>query len=323
MSATPNVVVLIVNYRSVDHLDACIASLAAEDVGAIHVLDNGSGRHELDALEALREVDGRLRIHVSLRNLGFGGGVNRLVELARPAQDDYLWVLNPDTVVRPGAARSMSASVASDPRALWSPLLVTGSDDSMRVWFAGGDVDVRRGRVVHHWAGSPVDDLPVKPQTFTFVTGAALMCTARTFKTLNGFREDLFLYWEDADLSLRAAAQGRGIRVCRDAIVWHREGGSSEVREGRGVPYYRYMARNRLLVCAPSSSVVGLVAGRGAPATARLLFAPILRERHGRAAKALAAFRGTLEGAAAASPTWRRAARAPRERADPMQEVHG
>jgi hypothetical protein len=125
------------------------------------------------------------------------------------------------------------------------------------------------------------------------------MCTAGTLTALGGFREDLFMYWEDVDLSLRASADGRPLITCSGAVVWHLEGGSSGEGSGRSALYYRYTARNRIVVSAPCTSAVRILLGPGAAVSARSLAAPLLRERHRRVAKTMAAGRGMLEGLAA------------------------
>ena len=78
------------------------------------------------------------------------------------------------------------------------------------------------------------------PQSFihpvphmSFVTGAAMMMHISTFELIGGFREDLFLYWEDVDLSLRAGRAGVRMELVPDARVWHAEGGSAESRSVR------------------------------------------------------------------------------------------
>ena len=136
-----------------------------------------------------------------------------------------------------------------------------------------------------------------------FLSGAALMLTAGTFASLGGLREDLFLYWEDVDLSLAAAAAGLRMAVVLGAQVWHAEGASSR-REGDGgsAIYYRWTARNRIVVS--SDHRVGrpwsLVLGPGSAETARLLARALVRERRGRTHKAAEVVAGTWAGLRAA-----------------------
>lgn len=120
------------------------------------------------------------------------------------------------------------------------------------------------------------------------------MLTAKTFRALNGFREDLFLYWEDADFSRRATDAGLRLAVDLDAQVWHAVGGSGDAH-GRSATYYRYMQRNRLIVASTWSSRSGLVFGAGAVETLKLLARPI-KERTGKLGKIRAGAVGLIEG---------------------------
>jgi len=307
--------VWIVNHNSTRYLRNCLAGLASPLVRRIVILDNASRPDERVQLQQVAAADSRIEILLSERNIGFGAGHNEIGRrtAASAAPDEIIWILNPDTVIAgtpgppgtpgtlgtpgtPGDTVAGLCELISAGRAdLLSPVILSGRRGNESVWFAGGSVDARSGRVTHR------RDLPPAGSTRTlrdcnFLTGTALMTTRATWDRLGGFREELFLYWEDADLSLRAATLGLRLAVAAGLTIWHAEGGTSRTGSGVSALTYYYTARNRILVCSPISSKASLVAGRGAPALARLAAVALVKGGRGRTGRGWAVLRGTIDG---------------------------
>ena len=202
----PDIHVVIVNYRSAAYTTKCVESLVEEPISSITIVDNDSGDMDRTQIEDIvREVPNARAIFQS-HNSGFGAGANRGVEsLEGASEHDLVWILNPDTLVSRGAARTLAENAKRGSRIV-SPQITTGSAGD-RVWFAGGDVDPARGHVSHWGYGQEVRETD-RIFECTFITGAAPMMTIETWRELGGFREDLFLYWEDVDMSLRAKRRG-------------------------------------------------------------------------------------------------------------------
>lgn len=294
LSQRSGIHVIVVNYRSVTYLRACVSGLLLTEIDSLLVLDNASGRDEIDELRALEQSDSRVHVVESEENVGFGAGVNRAVELGGYALQDHLWILNPDTRVRPDAPGLLSRAI-HDGAHIVSPLILTGSPPT--VWFAGGAVDERRGVTRHFGEGEDPPPWPSDVFATSFVTGAAPMMSMATWHALGGFREDLFLYWEDADLCRRATDAGLVMRVVPDARVWHAQGASSaDSSGGNGSTFYYYNQRNRILVCGPRAGAWRLVAVTGLRETLRLLVRPLVLERSGRLAKLSASTNGVRDG---------------------------
>jgi len=189
------------------------------------------------------------------------------------------------------------------------PLIVMPSREGDLVWFRGGEVDIATGRFAHvdyggAVAGVAADELTITP----CLTGAAPMLRAGTFRRLWGFDESLFLYWEDVDLSLRAISEGLRLGVATDLVISHDEGRTSGSSGEHSAIYYRYMARNRIVVCAKhGASVSSLLLGRGLRETFRSCVILPLREKSGRLAKMRAAVRGLLGGVSHARQAYKAA----------------
>lgn len=288
------VTVLMVNYRSVDYVRSCVKSLSTEKIDRIIVLENGSGEEEW---KQLQEIDfsaaGEVKLVRSLDNVGFGAGVNLASSQLEPDYSGLIWILNPDTVITAGCVSLLVSRITRRELDIVSPVIASGSESSPTIWFVGGDINHSNGSTRHTDFGEP---MPVRSgvRMTDFMTGAAPMMSFHTWKVLGGFREDLFLYWEDADLSLRAQDLELGMGIDMSARIWHREGGSGE-SEGRSSTYYFYMQKNRIMVESQFSSRWNLVIGSGAFETLRLLVRP-LRERDRKISKFQASVRGLFAG---------------------------
>ena len=294
---SPIIHVVIVNYRSVAYLTDCLTSLAQEPVTSILLFDNDSGDKERDALTALASGHPQVKLILGNHNLGFGAGVNHAISRLGAEDDDLVWILNPDTIVFAGAAMALANYMSSERSMVVSPLILSGLQQEPVIWFAGGSISTRRGASSHWGYGESAASAPKVPIDCTFITGAAPMMAVRTWKLLGGYREDLFLYWEDADLSLRARELGVELWLVPDGRVWHRVGASSPTESGLSALFYYYMQRNRLLVNSSHGSKFALLVGCGVGETTRLLAKAFMQERHHRWQKTCASLAGLRDGA--------------------------
>ncbi|MGH3850281.1 MAG: glycosyltransferase, partial [Pseudonocardiaceae bacterium] len=99
---------VIVNWNARDHLLRCVASLRADGVGSLVVVDNNSADGSANAIAA---ADPDAIFLSTGSNLGFGAAVNRGVkDITTP----FVLILNPDTVVVPGTVAVLAAALAAD-----------------------------------------------------------------------------------------------------------------------------------------------------------------------------------------------------------------
>jgi len=163
-------------------------------------------------------------------NLGFAGGNNvglRFV-LADPAIR-YVWLLNNDTVVEPGA-----------PAALLTALEAAAAPGMcgtvVRYYHRPGTLQALNGSTFNAWTGTSAgiafgqpaatlfDAADVARKT-DFVLGASLAVTRAFVETVGEMEESYFLYCEEIDWAWRNNGQFEVI-FAAGAIVYHKEGGS-------------------------------------------------------------------------------------------------
>ncbi|MXP20295.1 glycosyltransferase [Gordonia sp. HNM0687] len=317
--------VAIVNYFTAHYLDVLVRQLVADGAASVTILDNSVDDGQWAGLSELAAGLDTVELLRSPRNVGFGAGHNAIARhLGALADDQVLCVLNPDTRMEPGCLRALSDAldeIGAD--AVVSPVIVTGDPVRPVTWFAGGEIDLRRGVVTHSGYGQQPPPRDGSVFSTGFLSGAVLAATLKVWRT-EPFDETLFLYWEDADLALRWAARGVALIVQPRARVWHAEGGS-QTDGGRqhGAVYHRYMNRNRTVVLAAHMGLLSLFVGAGAKRTVGQLVAP-LRERRwrGGAAECHAALAGLIDGlrAVAVHTAARRAVGRSRRRAHRCSE---
>ncbi|TXG77155.1 glycosyltransferase family 2 protein [Candidatus Dojkabacteria bacterium] len=208
--------VVILNYRGETILLPCVESVLAElgpDDGCL-IIDHGQ---EKELMRRVKERFPSVSIIEPEKNEGFARGMNR--GLAQIFSQPYAaaWLLNNDTVVLPGALKELKAAQQRFPGThLFSPVIL---NQAQAVWFAGGEIHWWRMRTKHR----RVLQSESQPFETRFLTGCALLVPYTTYRTLGGFDERYFLYYEDAEYSVRTTQQGGRLLVIPRSRVIHEE----------------------------------------------------------------------------------------------------
>jgi N-acetylglucosaminyl-diphospho-decaprenol L-rhamnosyltransferase len=261
----------------------------------IHVLDNCSTPVNLGALRAnIQGIEG-VTLEVNSTNVGFGAGMNILAGNEVIDGSDILWLLNSDTELRPGCLELLEAELDSGDFAVISPLICSGGGEESWIWYCGGTISSPELRVQHLLYGRHLSEAPDRPFETEFITGAAPMVRASTFRALGCFPRGYFIYWEDTYLSWKAHTLGLRLGVVPSAHLWHEVGGSSGTGQSR--TFYYWSTRNRFAFASDTGVPRRrLIFGRGGLESLRPLAKALLVERQGRLQKASAAIQGTIHG---------------------------
>jgi N-acetylglucosaminyl-diphospho-decaprenol L-rhamnosyltransferase len=262
-----DVLIVVVNYRSAGLTVDCLKTLQPEVLGfagkaRVVVTDNASGDGSLEALASAIEENGWdswVEVKPLDRNGGFAFGNNAAIRPALASSDPprHLWMLNPDTLVRPGALRSMVEFLDARPdvglagsrvenrdgTTQWSkfpfPTVATEFEGMVRIGF----VTRRFGR---SWTPRSDHDAPIPVD---WVSGASLMIRRAVFEAIGLLDEGYFMYYEEVDFTLRAAKAGWPCWYVPQASVVHLIGqtsGVSDPNAGRKRrPSYWFEARRR------------------------------------------------------------------------------
>jgi len=179
---------------------------------SVIIYDNATTDRTL--LARLAERDS-VQVIFSEENIGFGRGCNIGAGFANT---EFIFFLNPDSRLLHDtvsllllAADTYPDMVAANPRIV---------DKDGRPQFKRRSILLPRSA----WLGRSA---PIKDCSLPVLSGAALFVQRAAFEAVQGFDPNLFLFFEDDDLSLRLAHSGGLLMFVHDALVEHAGGVSS------------------------------------------------------------------------------------------------
>jgi GT2 family glycosyltransferase len=240
----PLVAVVVVTYNNITDTRDCLNTVLRLQYPRVHIIvvDNGSEPAEAEGLRA--EFGPHVDVIRVSANHGYAPGANAGIRRALGEGADLIWLLNNDAQVSPTSLTALVAEAGADPSAgLLGPLITSpiGHEAPEGIWYAGGTIDLARAETQHVHA-EPVDDTAFPT---SYMTGCAVLVRASTLREIGLLRDDYYLYWEDADLGLRAQAAGWRLVVVPTARVTHALHGSIPSTVAR-----RFYTRNGLWTAA-------------------------------------------------------------------------
>lgn len=197
----------------------------------IYVVDNASGDESPDVLRrGLLPYGDSVTLLVNDRNLGFGGGCNTALRAILAEKFDYAWLLNNDASPEPSCLATLVdvANATADIGAVGSLMIDPGAPDTNHF----GSWLHPLLLTTHHLRTE--EDLIRHP--FAWLTAASMLIAMPALRAVGLFDERYFMYWEDADLSMRLRKAGYSLRIAPGARVVHVAGTSS-----RNIASQRYL----------------------------------------------------------------------------------
>jgi len=238
---TPLVVVIVLNWNNLSDTLECVESVRCSDYGnlAVWVVDNGSD--EDPTLELSAKYPG-VPVLRNARNLGYAGGNNVGVRSAIDRGAAYILLLNNDAVLARDCVRRLVEAAQANPRIGMATPTVFHYDRRSEVYWDGGVVDWKSGDVRHDSSNLPAEGGLVRSE---WLNGCSLFVRVSAIREIGLLDERYFLYFEDADWSVRAGRRGWTNAVISEARAWHKVNASSG---GFANPVMRfYFFRNRCL----------------------------------------------------------------------------
>jgi len=228
--------IVIVNWRSVEFVLACVASIQQQTTRTryeIIVVDNAS----YDGCEARLAVEyPDVRFVRSETNLGFAGANNLGV---RSARGDTLLFLNPDTEVLDSAIDRLYAACVNNERAGVIGARLLNTDGSLQtscvqtlptIWNQALDADLLRSLFPRRsiWGTRALVDSQDGLAEVEAVSGACMMIRRKVFEQVGGFSDAFFMYGEDLDLCATVRRAGYRNYHAGHAVIVHHGGRSSQ-----------------------------------------------------------------------------------------------
>jgi GT2 family glycosyltransferase len=239
----PKYAVIILNWNGAEDTIACVDSVLASDSMALPiVVDNGSSDDSLEQLwTALHASDRRLLtlredswecgeqdaaladavLLKSQKNLGFAGGCNLGLQLARALGTIEVVFLNNDTIVHRGSLTALVERLRCDRSvfAVLPQIRIYGTD---RIWNCGGTIS-SLGFRRYHFSGAFASKVNLPPELpSSFFTGCCFAVRTDEFAARKGFSERYFFGEEDFELGLWMKDHRRRAVCITSAIIEHK-----------------------------------------------------------------------------------------------------
>lgn len=233
-------------------------NLSTQNLKLLTILvDNGSTDGTVEAVKS-RVWQKELKIIQNPENLGFAGGNNVGIKYALKKGFDYIILLNTDTLVDKNLVQELVKVGESSkkigiivPKIYFAPGFefhkkrYQKKDLGKILWYAGGAIDWQNV-IAHHRGVDEVDkDQYDRIEETEFATGCCLAIKKEVLEKIGELDSKYFLYYEDADFSLRAKKAGFKVVFAPKAVVFHKNAGSGG-GSGSSLQDY-YITKSRLL----------------------------------------------------------------------------
>jgi GT2 family glycosyltransferase len=234
----PTISVVIPTMHGGADLEACLASLAAEDYPELEivVVDNAT---KGDGVRRLPERHAGVHVLRNEENRGFAGASNQGIDASR---GELVLLLNDDTKLEPGALQSLAGTIGARPSwgACQAKLLLMAEPTRLDT---AGSFLTATGFLEHRGAYEPEERFSSSDEIFA-AKGAALLIRRSALDEVGAFDPDFFAYFEESDLCWRLWLAGWEVGFAADARVLHRLGATAS---GLPTPFVQFHSfKNRI-----------------------------------------------------------------------------
>jgi N-acetylglucosaminyl-diphospho-decaprenol L-rhamnosyltransferase len=258
-----HLLVVILNYRTPDLTIDCLRSLLNEVQSLpgtqVVVSDNNSGDGSVEKIAAAVAIEG-WQDWVSLmpldRNGGFAFGNNAVIRTALKSTNPppYFLLLNPDTIVHPGALKALVNFMSDRPDVGIAGSRLENPDGTSQhsafrfpSIFSELDFGLRLGLVsrwLSRWAVIP----PISEEVCQtdWLSGASLMVRREVFESVGLLDERYFMYFEELDFCRQTWRSGWSCWYVPQSRVIHLVGQSSGINSkaaAKRLPQYWFDSR--------------------------------------------------------------------------------
>lgn len=243
--------IIMVTYNGWPMTENCLSDLSGlpSDEFIVAIADNGSSD---DTVKKIREKFSNVKVYPQQRNLGFGAANNAAIKAlqADGIAFDTICLLNNDTRLDKGAIINLrNALQAAEQRfgkAIVVPTIRNSDGTPQNNYFAkvSGlqfflNAFRKKATAAKFLEGIPE---PCPGTTFCKTHWASAVCwmmPSDLFNSLGGFDENIFMYYEDYDLALRAIGNGYGFYIQSTCTLTHLGGGSAKNDLSRALQHDR------------------------------------------------------------------------------------
>jgi len=254
---TKNVSIIILHYTDKKLTMDCLNSIKELDKKNLKIEMIIINNNPQENLEDLKKRFSTFTFLETGENLGFAEGNNVGIRYALKNNADFVFLLNNDTLIdKNSLVRLIEAADLDIRNGILGPKIYFApgfefhknrykkNERGKVIWYAGGTMNWQDVIARHRGVDEVDRGQYEKIEETNFVSGCAMLIKKEVFEKIGLLDKNYFLYYEDNDLCQRAKKAGFKIIFVPQAIVWHKNAGSS--KSGSGLQDY-YISRNRLL----------------------------------------------------------------------------
>lgn len=257
MNPKVKVGIIIVTYNNAHDVEGCLAGLkklSQKNCSTeIRVVDNNSSD---GTVKAVKDKFPDISVTALSENKGLAKANNFAVKEYLAAGKEYILILNPDTMASLNLVDDLVGFMQKNPgvgicgpKIYFAPGYEYHKERYSKAqlgkvfWYAGGIIDWKN-ILSSHFGVDEVDEGQFETGRETdFVSGCAMFVSRKVFEKIGFLDENLGMYLEDVDFSVRVKRAGFGVFYAPIKAVWHKNAQSSGV--GSLTQDY-YTTRNRL-----------------------------------------------------------------------------
>ncbi|OLY93400.1 hypothetical protein SAMN05444008_107217 [Cnuella takakiae] len=242
------VAIIVIHLHGFEVTHHCLLSLQASGCTDFDVVlvDNGSSDGSGEQLEAAHPEAVVLRSEV---NTGFTGGNNLGLVYALEQGYEMVLLLNNDTYVANGFLNLLVRYLDTHPETAAVQPKIYFHHDPQLLWSAGSYYNQVLGFT--YTRGLNKKDQPAfqQPCAVDWISGCAMLIRTSVLRRTGLFAPNMFLYFEDVDLSFRLRKLGYRLAYVPASAIYHIAGasGKKEGQKNTVQPFvYYYNLRNRI-----------------------------------------------------------------------------
>jgi len=252
--------VLLVNWNSYQLTADCIGSLHEMQYTNydIIVIDNASADQ---SGPLLKETFPHILLIQAGDNLGFSGANNLGMQYAIDQGYEYLLLLNNDTFVKHDFLEPLVSYMDTHPETGAIQPLIYCNHNREKVWNGGSYYNRWLGYTRTANYHKPLQSASNKIQKVDWITGCAFFTRASVLQITGLLSTNMFMYYEDVDLSFRIHKAGFELIYQPKSVIYHIAGVSNKSKtkgpEGYLTPLIHYLnVRNRIWLLKKYSFVL-------------------------------------------------------------------
>ena len=234
--------VIILTYNSSKFIEKCVYCVDKQDYEnfEIIIVDNNSTDNTRDILVNIKTNNLNCKIILNGKNIGYNMGNQVGIE---NSNGEFIAFVNPDSFLEQSWISNIMKAFKKNKKNMIVSGVLQNSEENIQSM--GGQMDIF----------GAVKQREINSEVYFYATGAAVILKKELLEKIK-LDPNLFLYYDDVDLSWQTKLQGYQIGFCNDAKAVHMEGHSMS---GLTEKKFYYILKNRLYIILKNFSFKSII----------------------------------------------------------------